>query len=187
VYDANVLYPAFLRDVLLRLAVADLVAARWTLAIHNEWMRHLRADRPDLSPAKIARVRELMDEALPHALVSGYELRMGEIAALPDADDRHVLAAAVHCGAQYIVTSNVRDFPSLVLQHDDVEARTPGEFVGMLLDADAETVAGVLERHRRGLRAPPMNVAQYREALARNHLADVVERLAARDSVPKTL
>lgn len=38
VYDANVLYPAHLRDLLMRLAVGDLVRAHWSEQIHEEWM-----------------------------------------------------------------------------------------------------------------------------------------------------
>ena len=45
-YDACVLYPAPLRDLLVRLALTDLFQARWTDAIHEEWVRNVLADRP---------------------------------------------------------------------------------------------------------------------------------------------
>ena len=48
VYDSNVLYPAPLRDLLMRLALTDLFRARWTDEIHEEWMRNLLEDRPEL-------------------------------------------------------------------------------------------------------------------------------------------
>lgn len=48
-YDACVLYPAPLRDLLMRLALTDLFRARWTDDIHEEWMRSLLANRPDLT------------------------------------------------------------------------------------------------------------------------------------------
>jgi hypothetical protein len=41
IYDACVLYPAPLRDLLLRLALTDLFRARWTTDIHDEWMRQV--------------------------------------------------------------------------------------------------------------------------------------------------
>ena len=41
IYDANVLYPAPLRDFLMRLALTDLFRARWTEEIHDEWIRNL--------------------------------------------------------------------------------------------------------------------------------------------------
>jgi hypothetical protein len=46
VYDANVLYPAPLRDLFIRLAHAGLVRARWTNAIHDEWLRNLLKVNP---------------------------------------------------------------------------------------------------------------------------------------------
>ncbi len=63
VYDACVLYPAPLRD-LLRLALTDLFRARWSERIHEEWMRSVRRDRPDLTPEQLQRTRELMDTFL---------------------------------------------------------------------------------------------------------------------------
>ncbi len=49
VYDACVLYPAPLRDFLMRLALSGCFRARWSTHIHNEWKRNLLRNRPDLS------------------------------------------------------------------------------------------------------------------------------------------
>ena len=46
VYDANILYPAPLRDLFIRLAQAGLVRARWTETIHDEWIRNVLKDNP---------------------------------------------------------------------------------------------------------------------------------------------
>ncbi len=46
--DANVIYPAGLRDVLLRLADRNLYRARWSAIIHDEWIRNVLKDRSDL-------------------------------------------------------------------------------------------------------------------------------------------
>jgi len=48
IYDACVLYPAPLRDLLMRLALTDLYRARWTDMIHDEWTRNVLRQRPDL-------------------------------------------------------------------------------------------------------------------------------------------
>lgn len=40
VYDACVLYPAPLRDLLMHLALSDLYRARWSDLIHDEWTRN---------------------------------------------------------------------------------------------------------------------------------------------------
>ena len=60
VYDANILDPAPLRDLFLRVAQAGLVRARWTDQIHDEWLRNLLKDNPKLSVERLARTRTLM-------------------------------------------------------------------------------------------------------------------------------
>jgi len=124
VYDACVLYPAPLRDLLLRLALADLFRVRWTDRIHEEWIRSVLAQRPDLLPEQLGRTRDLMDRAVPDCLVTGYEGLIDTLD-LPDLDDRHVLAAAIRSQAGVIVTYNLRDFPSAVLMPHGVEAQHP--------------------------------------------------------------
>lgn len=44
--DANVLYPAPIRDLLLQLAVTDMYKARWTARIHEEWIENLLLNEP---------------------------------------------------------------------------------------------------------------------------------------------
>ena len=100
ILDACVLYPAPLRDLLLRLTLTDIYKAHWTDDIHEEWMRALlrngRFKRVDLE-----RTKELMDSHVWDAKVSGYESLI-ETIKLPDPDDRHVLAAAIRCNADAI-------------------------------------------------------------------------------------
>src|SRR3954447_19183200 len=88
-YDANVLYPSSLRDLLIRVAQAGLVQAKWTDTILDETFRNLKANRPDLDPERIDRTRELMNKAVRDALVTGFEPLI-DVVELPDADDRHV-------------------------------------------------------------------------------------------------
>ena len=52
-YDACVLYPAPLRDLLLQLALTGLFRARWSATIHDEWTRNVLLDRPDLTAAQL--------------------------------------------------------------------------------------------------------------------------------------
>ena len=127
VLDANVLYPALLRDVLLSLAHADLYSAKWTVHIRDEWTRSLLKDRPDQG-GKIALAAEAMEAAIPDCLVAGYE-HLVEGLHLPDPDDRHVLAAAIAGHADAIITWNEKDFPADVLDPFGIELQTPDEFV----------------------------------------------------------
>ena len=57
VYDACVLYPAPLRDFLMHLALTDLFRAKWTERIHDEWIRNLLKNRPDLTVEQLNRTR----------------------------------------------------------------------------------------------------------------------------------
>lgn len=98
IYDANVLYPAPIRDLFLRIAQSGLVFARWTELIHDEWVRNLLENNPKMNPESIARTRRLMNEAVRDCLVTGYEGLIDTVD-LPDPDDRHVLAAAIHADA----------------------------------------------------------------------------------------
>lgn len=111
IYDACVLYPAPLRDLLIRVARTGVVRAQWSNLILDECFRNILANRPDLSPGTLQRTRELMNKAVADSLVTGFEHLVDGLD-LPDPDDRHVLAAAVRAGAQAIVTANLKDFPA---------------------------------------------------------------------------
>lgn len=91
-YDANVLYPAELRNLLMHLALIGLFRAKWSAEIHEEWMSNLLINRPDLKRVQLERTRMLMDKHAVDALVTGYEDLIPGLQ-LPDPDDRHVLAA----------------------------------------------------------------------------------------------
>ena len=97
--DACVLYPAPLRDLLMYLAQAGLFRARWTEAIHREWIENLLENEPKRDRARLERTRDLMNEAIPDCLVTDYEELIAALT-LPDPDDRHVLAAAIRVGGK---------------------------------------------------------------------------------------
>ena len=126
IYDACVLYPAPLRDFLMRLALTGLFRARWTDQIRDEWTRSLLRNRPELEDT-LPRTVELMNHAMPDSLVTGHERLIGGLS-LPDPDDRHVLAAAIVSGAQLIITFNTRDFPEDELAPYGIEAVHPDTF-----------------------------------------------------------
>jgi hypothetical protein len=111
IYDACVLYPAPLRDLLMRLALTDLYRARWTDMIHDEWTHSVLKQRTDLKAEDLKRTRSLMNAHVRDSLVTGFEHLIPSVE-LPDADDRHVVAAAIHGGASLIVTFNLKDFPA---------------------------------------------------------------------------
>jgi predicted nucleic acid-binding protein len=161
-YDANVLYPASLRDLLIRLARTGIVSARWTAQIQDEWIRNLLKKRPDLAPSQLQRTRELMEAAVPGAVVDGFEHHIPRLV-LPDADDRHVLAAAIETRADVIVTFNTRDFPEDVTAQYRIRIRVtdPDTFVLELLSAHPAEVHAAARAQRANLRNPPRSVDEY--------------------------
>lgn len=176
VYDANILYPAPLRDLFIRLAQAGLVRARWTEAIHEEWVRNVLKDNVSLSPERLARTRTLMNEAVRDCLVTGYEGLIDSLT-LPDPDDRHILAAAIHADAEVIVTFNLKDFPAAALASYNIEAQHPDEFLGSLFDAAPGPVCGAVKRQREGLRNPPKTAEELLVTLESQGLVQTVARL----------
>ena len=173
VYDACVLYPAPLRDFLLELATRNLFRAVWTDRIHDEWTRNLLKDRPDIDPAKLARTRQLMDSHTIDSVVHNYEALVASLD-LPDKDDRHVLAAAIHAHASAIVTFNLRDFPSAYLDPYDIEAIHPDEFIVNQYHLSSIQVADAATTCRLRLKKPPKTRDEYLETMQLQGLPQTV-------------
>ena len=158
--DANALYPAELRNLLMRLALADAYRPRWSDQVQQEWTDALARDRPDLPRARIDRVRALMEAHVPGAAVTGYELMIDQLS-LPDPNDRHVLAAAITAGAGIIVTANLKDFPVAALAPHGIEAVHPDEFILRLFNHAPGRVVATAREHRLSLIRPAKSVADY--------------------------
>lgn len=178
-YDSCVLYPAPLRDLLMQLALIDLFRAKWTDAIHEEWMRNVAVDRPDLSRARLERTRDLMNANVRDCLVTGFEPLVDALH-LPDPGDRHVLAAAIVGRADLILTFNLKDFPEDRLAPYRVEAQHPDEFIVHLLDLDEQRVCDAARECRQRLQHPPKSVEEHLDTLAAQRLPETVSRLRAR-------
>lgn len=176
VYDACVLYPAPLRDLLLRIALSGLVRARWTGQILDECFSNLAANRPDLSQEALNRTRELMCSAVPDCLVTNYETLANGVP-LPDEGDRHVLAAAIRCGAQAIVTFNLKDFPTEPLAAFGIEPKHPDDFVMDAIGLKPGVVLQVITHQADSLKSPPVGVGQLLNTLRDAGLEQSVARL----------
>lgn len=176
VYDACVLYPAPLRDLLIRVARTGVVRVRWSDQILDECFRSVLRDRPDLRPEDLERTRELMNKAIPDVLVSGFEGLMAGIE-LPDPDDRHVVAAAIRAGAQAIVTLNLRDFPDDKLKPFGLEAVHPDDFVVDSIDLAPAAICAAVDAQAAALKKPPKTRAELLETLQQNGLVQTVARL----------
>ena len=176
VYDACVLYPAPLRDLLIHLARTGLFRAKWTERINDEWVRSLLSNRPDLDAGRIERTRRLMNESVLDRLVSDYEELIGQVF-LRDPGDRHVVAAAIKCRADVIVTFNLRHFPEAVLSAHCLDARHPDAFVQDLLSLDENAVCEAVRKQRRNLQRPPRSADELLDTLEAQGLEQTVQRL----------
>lgn len=168
VYDACVLYPAPLRDLLMHLAMSNLFRAKRSDEIHEEWIRNVLKERPDLTREKLQRTRQNMDKNVD-GLVTGYESLIPGLT-LPDENDRHVLAAAIRAGADVIVTFNLKDFPADYLSPFGIEAQHPDEFVFHLSDLNPDAVCEAAKRQRANLKNPPKSVAEFLEVMEQQRL-----------------
>lgn len=172
VFDACVLYPAPLRDLLMRLACTGLFRARWSDQIHDEWIGGVLRTRPELDAA-LQRTRGQMNRAVPDCLVTGHDALIPCLD-LPDPDDRHVLAAAIMGRADVIVTFNLKHFPASALRAFNIEAQHPDVFVRHVLDLDNAVAVEAVRSHRASLRHPPKTSDDYIETLARQGLPETV-------------
>lgn len=179
VLDACVLHSAPLRDLLLRLSKAGVFRAKLTDQIHDEWIRSALARRPDLSLERLARTRQLMNMHSLDCLVTGHESLIDAIT-LPDPDDRHVLAAAIHCNAAAVVTFNLRDFPADALARFSIEAWPPDAFLAGLWEADAEAFVAAVRRQRLALKSPPVTAERLLKTFRDQGLVEIAARLSSR-------
>jgi hypothetical protein len=176
IIDACVLYSAPVRDLIVRVAQAGLLHARWSEQIHEEWMRNLLENNPSIIPERIERTRSLMDAAVRDCLVTGYH-GLVDTLTLPDPSDRHVLAAAIHSGAGLVVTFNLVDFPLDLLAPFGIAAVHPDQVFLELLDLAADEFCTAARLQRQGLKQPPMTAEQFLAKLAAVGLPKTADRL----------
>lgn len=155
VLDANVLYPAPVRDLLLNLADASLFQPKWTKTIQEEWTKKLLINRPDITQHALERTVKAMNTAFPDAEVSHYS-NIINLLTLPDPDDRHVLVAAIKAEATHIVTANIKDFPRNSIAPFGVYVSTPDDFITRLILADFVTAYFAFEVMVARLKNPPL-------------------------------
>jgi len=166
----------------MELSAAGLFRVKWTEQIQEEWITRLLENRPDLDRARLERTRALMAAAVPDCLVQGYESLIPSLE-LPDPDDHHVLAAAIHCKADVIITFNLVDFPQEHLARFDLEAQHPDEFIFHQFGLNTAAVVVAAQRCRARLKSPPLSAPQYLATLQAQSLPLTVDRLSEYVSV----
>lgn len=154
--DANVLVGALNRNILLSLAAEGFFRPRWSKAILDETERGIaKALGANGSAEDARRHREAIESAFPESMITSYEALIQGLA-LPDENDRHVLAAAIHSKAAVIVTENLRDFPEETLSNYEVTAQSADDFIADAMDLNRLEAIAVLEKMRRRFKKPEL-------------------------------
>jgi len=177
VLDACVLYPVGVADALISLAVAGLYAAKWTVAIEDEWVRNLERNRPELQ-GRLGPRRDDMRAAVPDWEVPAEAWQaIAPYLHLPDPADAHVLAAALAGHADCIVTANLKHFPAAILTPYGLEAIHPDDFLVAQLDLDEFTALAAFRDMRARKKNPPLDPEGFAQALERSGLVATANRL----------
>ena len=168
--DANVLYSVAISDALMEVAATGIYAAKWSKAIDDEWVRNL-AKNKKRAEADFHTRRDSMHDACPDWEVPEEGWRLIEpCLSLPDVNDRHVLAAAVAGHADSIVTINIKDFPSSILDPLGITALHPDEFLLQQLQLEPLVVLPAFKAMRARLKNPAFTPEKFVDAMERNGL-----------------
>jgi predicted nucleic acid-binding protein len=176
--DANVLYPAPIRDILLHIAALDLFKPKWTGEIQREWKAGVLKNRPDLTDQQLQKTIDAMNRAFPDAEIEGYQKFIPTLK-LPDQNDRHVLAGALQCNANAIITFNLKDFPGNYLEQFEMEALHPDIFIINMFEAKEEKVVEAFKNQVILLTNPPLSEAQVLKTLQKAGLEKTSTALSA--------
>ena len=141
--DACVLYPTVMREMLIGAARAGFYNPRWSPRILGEWAHaaaRLGPEGAEVAQAEIA----ILEAAFPAGSVqNGVQAERGLW--LPDADDVHVLAAAVAGSCDGIVTVNAKDFPRNILGDEGLFRSDPDGLLCRFLDEDPDRLRPVAQ------------------------------------------
>ncbi len=176
VFDANVLYPIALCDLLITTLESQLYRAHWSTSILQEVERTYVRNFPDRPPENIRKRIQLMSDAEPGALVEPPPKLIE--AMTNDPKDRHVLATAVAAGAEVLVTFNLDDFPEAACEPYGIEPQHPDEFVEHLVDLDPGAISHSLIKMAGRRRDPPATPEDIRIYLAEQYLPKAMALLA---------
>jgi predicted nucleic acid-binding protein len=160
----------------MELAAGGLFRAKWTEQIRDKWIRNVLKEREDLKPEQLARTKQMMNQAVPDCLVDDYH-ELFEGLKLPDDDDRHVLAAAIHAACDAIITFNLKDFPKDYLAKFQLELLHPDEFLFHQFGLNTAAVVVAAQRCRARLKKPPRTAEEHLDTLERQGLTKTVAEL----------
>lgn len=175
--DANILYSAPMRDLFMQMSVLDLFAAKWSNDIHAEWINNLLKNNLSLTREKLERTKELMNSKTRDAVIENYSSLIPKIKGMPDPGDRHVVAAAIVGGCNFIITKNLRDFPEVALIPHNIAAKHPDDFLFNVFESKPQIFVEAVRKVRARLKKPPLTASQYLAILHKQELRKTSEAL----------
>ena len=176
VLDTNVIYPLWVRDLLLWFAYCDLYTPKWSHHIFDEWIDVML--RKGISKDEVTKRTQKVNEAFPDALVVNYEPLI-ETLTLPDIKDRHVLAAAIKTNANLIVTNNLKDFPKEYLSSFGLSAKCADDFFTDIIDINHETSVEAFNKLVLNKKKPPYDAFDVLDIFRNNGLKNTADYLHA--------
>ncbi len=176
--DACVLVSAIRRHLLLTLAEQGLLHPRWSPKVLLETGHaHARivGDIGRDGAGEAARLVTALEAAWPEASVPDEQSCQIKIEGpLPDRDDAHVMQAAAACGARFILTENMKDFPRKTLKPLGLYARPTADYLGSLWRTDPAQMRAVFDKTAERLQLTP---ARFETALKRARLGGLAKAM----------
>ena len=176
VLDTNVVYPVEIRDLLFWFAYYDLYTPKWSAHVFDEWKDVMI--RKGVAPEEAARRVNKANLAFPDALVTKHNGLIDGLA-LPDPEDCHVLAAAIKCNANVIVTNNLKDFPLDYLQSFGVDVKSADDFLTDIIDLNAEIAIKAFRALVLNRKNPPLDEYEILDRLRNAGLKDTANYMHA--------
>ena len=172
--DANVSYPINICDFILTASSHQLLARPIvSIEILDEATRNIAADRPDLGPARIERRFTAV-----RAATDGHDQPINHRFAdtsIINPKDRHVMAAALHHGVDYIVTNDTHLQTEITAwldhrprSHKLVAAISPNQLTARLVDESPDEVVAVVTAMAARMRNPTRTVHEVVAAISNN-------------------
>ncbi|WP_430906134.1 PIN domain-containing protein [Maribacter sp. 2-571] len=172
--DTNIIYPIEIRDLLFWFAFFELFTPKWSSHIFDEWEKVMKGKGVDQEEIKKRTNRANL--AFPDALVTNYEPLI-ETLELPDAKDRHVMAAAIKTNANVIVTNNLKDFPKEYLSRFGLSAKSADDFITDIIDLNHEKAVQAFRKLVLNRRNPSLDEYEVLDVLRKNGLKESADYL----------
>ncbi len=184
VLDACVLFPSSVRDTLLRTADAGFYQVYWSDELLEEVQRNI-VRRGTVSAEQAQRLIQMMKRYFPEALVDKTDYQTLIEQMTNDPKDRHVLATAVACRAQTIVTFNLRDFPQEALQPFGIKAQSPDTFLTEFFHSAPAQMYEIIKTQAESLHNPPKTIDELFNTLSQ-HVPHFVQlgQIAMKNATP---